>query len=178
VIQRPALADAEIAAATFAKHLDELWAGGRPDKLGWRRIAVDKLHEVVVLPAQRDDGTIDEYYVLLGAEYYDSWPPTAAFVVRDSWVEAPPETRWLPTFKSAPGWFGFNPQCQFPAEYALNGSRTRQLICFTGTAQYYMVDHSPPETAIWRQGQRTVAMTLSRLADVLHQPYYAKPSGD
>lgn len=178
MIERPALSDPEIASATFSKHLHDLWATGRPDRLAWRRITCDPLHEVVVLPAERRDGTVDDYYVLLGAEYYDRWPPTAAFVLPDSWQEATQGSRWLPALTSAPGWFALHASYQFPEEYALDGVRTRQLLCFSGTAQYYMVDHTPPHSAVWRQGERTVAMTLTRLHEVLQPPYYEKPSGD
>jgi hypothetical protein len=176
VIERPALADPEIAAATFAQHLSELWATGRPASKGWRRIQLDPLHEVVALPATRDDGTVDDYYVLLGAEYYDHWPPTVAFVVPESREEARAGSRWLPLIEGV-GWFALHHTAAFPSEYALNGSNQRQLVCFTGTAQYYMVDHAPPESAVWRQGERTVSMTLCRLQEVLNPPFYRGPSG-
>jgi hypothetical protein len=178
VLGRPALADREIAAATFKKHLDEIWDTSVPRRRGWRRVPIDALHEVVFMPATRADGIVDDYYVLLGAEYYDFWPPTAAFVVPETWQEATSGSRWFPALASNPGWFALHTSAGFPEEYALNGSRQRQLVCFSGTAQYYMVDHAPPDTAVWKQGERTVSMTLSRLQEVLRQPYYAHPSRD
>jgi hypothetical protein len=177
VIQRPALADPEVAAMLFKEHLDDLWSGGRPEKLGWRRTPVDALHEVVVLPAKRPDGTIDDYDILLGAEYYDRWPPTVAFVDPDTLAEARLGGRWFPELQVRPDWFALHDGFAFPAEYALNGSTARQLVCFTGTAQYYMVDHQPPETTIWTPGRHTVSMVLMRLHEVLKQPFYLKPSG-
>ena len=178
MIQRPAPADPAIAEATFRKHLDELWATGRPARLGWERSAIDGLHELVGLPAERSDGTVDRYHVLLGAEYYDAAPPTAAFVERDTLKEAQPNSAAFPTFASVPPWFHLHAGYQFPPEFQANGSATRQLVCFTGTAQYYMVDHAPPEEAIWQQGRHTLAMTLNRLHEVLHQPYYRAPSDE
>jgi hypothetical protein len=178
VLGRPALADPEIASATFKQHLDDLWSTSVPERRGWRRIVVDTMHEVVIMPATREDGTVDDYYVLLGAEYYDVWPTTTAFVIPKTWEEATPDSRWFPAFKACPPWFWLHWPYGFPVEYALNGSQQRQLVCFSGTAQYYMVDHNPEETAVWKQGDRTLSMTLSRLHEVLQQPWYAKPSGD
>lgn len=178
MLGRPALADPEIAAATFKKHLDGIWDTSVPGRRDWRRIPLEALHEVIVMPAVRADGTTDDYYVLLGAEYYDLWPPTAAFVVPKTWNEATPGSRWFPDIPNRPDWFALHSPYQFPEEYALNGSRQRQLVCFSGTAHYYMVGHAPPDSAVWKQGERTVSMTLSRLQEVLQPPYYAKPSGD
>jgi hypothetical protein len=177
VIERPALVDPKVAAKTFAAHMNELWASGRPDKLGWRRISIDPLHEVVLLPARREDGTVEDYYVQLGAEFYDRWPPTVAFVVPETWEEAPGNSRWFPMIEGV-GWFALHTGVAFPQEYAVNGEAARQLVCFTGSAQYYMVDHAPPESAIWRQGERTVSMTLSRLHEVLNPPFYKHPAGE
>lgn len=178
MLGRPALADPEIAASTFKKHLDDIWATSVPARRGWRRIPVDALHEVIVVPATRADGNVDDYYVLLGAEYYDFWPPTAAFVIPETWNEATAGSRWFPDIPNRPGWFALHGSHQFPEEYALNGSQQRQLVCFSGTAQYYMVDHAPPDSAVWKSSERTVSMTLSRLHEVLQQPHYARPSGN
>jgi hypothetical protein len=172
VIARPALADPDIGAATLNEHLDQLWATGRPEKLGWRRIPIDKLHTVVVMHGIRADKTVDEYYVLLGAEYYDAWPPTVAFVLPETWAEAKAGTRWLPAF-NPPGWFGLHPNHDFPDDY----KPRRQLVCFSGTAQYYMSDHNPTEAQAWRPGERTVAMTLTRL-ELLLTKHYIAPAGE
>jgi hypothetical protein len=172
----PALADPEIAAATFQAHLDSLFARTRPQKLGWRRIDLDEMHVVVGLPATRPDGQRDDYYVRLGAEYYDEWPPTTAFVVPETWTEAAAESRWSPTIGPVP-WLALHHGYAYPPQYAVDGQQNRQLVCFSGTAEYYMVNHSPTETQQWKRGPRTLAMTLYRLQEVLSDHYIA-PSGD
>lgn len=178
VIARPALADPEIASKTFQTHLAELWGSPTPARRGWRRQRVDALHELITIHATRADETVDDYHVLLGAEYYDRWPPTAAFVNPETLEEALPGSRWLPAFAACPAWFQLHSGHPFPPEYAVNGAQHRQLLCFSGTAQYYMVDHNPEETAIWRPGERTVAMTLARLHELLQQPWYSQPSNE
>lgn len=166
----PTTADPEIAAATFEGHLEDLWASERTRRLGWVLRKLDPLHAVVELPAERADGTVEPYYVKLGAEYYDAFPPAAAFVDPASLEEAAQGTRWLPSIGN-PGWFALHPTYPFP------DGTSRQLVCFSFTAQYYMVSHMPPETAVWKQGRHTVAATLNRLAEVLQAPYYQRPSG-
>ena len=168
----PVKADPEIAAVKFAADLEELWATGRPERLGWQRRALDHLHVAVTLPAKRQDASLDCYHVKLGGEYYDAFPPTAAFVVPETWEEAASSSRWFPAFASTPPWFGLHPSYGFPGE-----SAPRQLVCFTFTAEYYMVQHSPPESTVWQQGKHTVAAPQHRLAEVLQPPFYRGPSG-
>ena len=112
----------------------------------------------------------------MGATYYDYWPPTTAFVDPGSGKEATPGTRWWPRIEGAPD-FGFT-VATFPADYLTRlGESRQQLVCFTATAQYYMVDHNPPEHTVWRQGRQTLARTLGRLHELLGPPYYKGPSG-
>lgn len=170
MLGHPSPTDPEIAAATFESHLDDLWASGRPKRLGWGLRKLDPLHAVVELPAKRADGTVEPYHVKLGAEYYDAFPPAAAFVDPASLEEAAQGTRWFPSIDNT-GWFALHPTYPFP------DGTSRQLVCFSFTAQYYMVSHMPPETAVWKQGRHTVAATLNRLAEVLQPPYYQGPSG-
>jgi hypothetical protein len=170
VLARPTPADHEIAAFTFESHLENLWASARPAQEGWGLTKLDSLHVIVDLPGQRADGTVEPYYIKLGAEYYDAFPPTVAFVDPASREEAAQGTRWLPVITGT-SWFALHPTYTFP-----DGS-SRQLVCFSFTAQYYMVDHMPPETAVWRQERHTVAATINRLAEVLQPPYYQGPSG-
>ena len=170
MLGRPTPADPEIAAATFEDDLTALWASGRPEKLGWGLRRPDSLDAVVELPATRADGTVEHYHVKLGAQYYDAFPPTAAFVDPERLEEAAHGTRWLPSINNPP-WFAIHPAYLFP------DGTSRQLVCFSFTAQYYMVSHMPPETAVWTQGRHTVAATINRLAEVLGSPYYQGPSG-
>lgn len=167
----PTSVDPEVASATFKRHLDELWASGRCTRLGWEITHLDPLHVVVALPAKRPDGTADRYFVKMGAEYYDAFPPTVAFVNPENWTEAANGTRWFPVISPFPPWFGLHPSYGFP-----NGT-SRQLVCFSFTAEYYMTSHSPPADAVWRQGRHTISATLNRLAEVLCPPYYQCPSG-
>jgi len=169
----PSVADVEIAAAVFKEHLDQLWATGRPQRLGWEQIATvpaDPLHVVIKLPAKRPSGEIDSYFVSLGAEYYDAAPPTVAFVQPDTWLQAVEPSLRFPKIEPRPSWFGLEAIHNFP-----NGAK-KQLICFSFTAEYYMVEHSPTESQRWKQGRHTLAATLFRLAEVLAPPHYRGPT--
>jgi hypothetical protein len=168
-VRNLALADPEIAGATFKAHLDGLWSTGRPDRSGWVRNDVDLLHTVVTLPAKRPRGETDAYYFRLGAEYYDAAPPTVALVQPDGVTHPPQQSKWFPVLESLPGWFGLHAQYPWP------GGSLRQLVCFTLSAEYYMTDHSPKESEEWKQGRHTVAATLNRLAEVLSPQYYRRP---
>jgi hypothetical protein len=170
-INAPALVDPEIAAATLRQHIDELWATGRPDRRGWQLTSIDDLHLIVRMPAHRIDGTIDHYHILLGGEYYDAGPPTVAFVDPDTKERTNTKSKWFPQISPTPPWFGLHEAYQYPDKVS------RQLVCFTGTAEYYMTDHSPKESEKWKQGEHTVAMTLNRLQEVLSLPYYVGPHG-
>lgn len=172
----PTPVDLEIAAATFLRDLDQLWASGKPEERGWQRQQLDPLHELIALPGRRDDAPDDEYFVELGAKYYDYWPPTTAFVDPVTQTEAQPNTRWWPKIEGADE-FGFTPTA-FPAGYVTRlGQPMQQLICFTATAQYYMVNHNPPEHTVWKQGDHTLARTLGRLHELLGPPFYKGPAG-
>src|SRR3954470_19577503 len=92
--------DPEVAAATMATHLDDLWAGGEPARRGWKRVPLDPLHEVVILPAgEREEPR--NYFLRLGAASYDLWPPELTFVSPASWK---PVTggEWLPQIQPPP----------------------------------------------------------------------------
>lgn len=173
-----AKADPEVAAAIFARDLDAFWSTGRPQTLGMERTNIDSLHSVVRLTAKRVGGKTDRYFVLLGAEYYNAYPPTVMFVCpgdRDVWLEAKQETVWFPNIKfppQPPPWFQLHPA------YQIDGNpQPRQLVCFSFAAEYYMTNHSPTETQKWVQGRHTVAATLNRLQEVLLPPLYQEPSG-
>ena len=98
------------------------------------------------------------------------------FIDPNTGAEAKPGTRWWPTIEGASE-FGFS-VATFPTEYVTRlGVPLQQLVCFTATAQYYMVDHNPPEHTVWRQGDHTVARTLGRLHELLGPPFYKGPAG-
>jgi len=168
-VNPPALVDVEIAAATLRQHLDELWTTGRPDKKGWQLTWIDDLHLIVRMPAHRKDGTIDHYHIHLGGEYYDAGPPTVGFIDPDTKERTNKKSKWFPKINPTPPWFGLHEAYHYPDK------TSRQLVCFTGSAEFYMTDHSPKETEKWQQGEHTVAMTLNRLQEVLSQPYYVGP---
>lgn len=166
--------DPEVAARTFQRHLDTYWANRGLDSTGWSRTAVDELHTVVSIPARRPDGATEPYFIRLGAEYYDPFPPTVMFVAGTSgWPRARVGTTWWPQL-SPPGWFALHDSRTYtgPGGQSFEG----QLVCFSMTAEYYMSDHSPTENQRWRQGRHTVVATLSRLAEVLGPPHYTGPS--
>ena len=165
----PSPVDTEVATLTFQKHIADLWETSLPGRRGWILTPIDPLHIVVEMAAVRKDGAKDQNFVRLGGEYYDSYPPTTAFVLPPDWSVAPGGSQWFPRVANPP-WFGLH------AAYGFPDGTTRQLVCFTFTAEYYMVNHTPPETTVWRQGNHTLAATLNRLQEVLSQPYYQGPS--
>lgn len=167
----PAPADPESAAALLGDHLKRYWSSRRPGELGITVAKLDALHVIAQLPALRADGTRDTFFVKLGGEYYDAWPPTVAFVEPDAFAEAADQTRWFPKFRQTPSWFGLQASHQF------TDGHIAQLVCFTFTAQYYMTSHGPRDDQVWQQGRHTVAATISRLIEILRAPYYECPAG-
>jgi hypothetical protein len=168
----PVAVDREIAAATLKAHLDTLWASGRPERAGWARIPIDDLHAVIALPSTRSGSGPEPYFLRIGAEYYDAWPVTAVFADPKDWAEASAGSRWIPKIENPPFQFALHVPYGYPSEY-----KFQQLLCFTGTANYYMVSHSPPEHTVWRKGDRSVSHTIARIAELLVEPYYKGPSG-
>lgn len=161
--------DPEVAAATFAKHVMDLWATSQPVLFGWDLWFLDDLHVVVQMRATRSDGTHDRYFVRLGAEYYDAAPPVVTFVTDDGITPARGGTKFWPRIEGVP-WFGLHDVYNFP------GGRRGQLVCFSASAEFYL-DHSPTADARWKRGVHTVAATLHRLAEVLRAPNYKGPAG-
>ncbi|SRR6266542_5736467 len=168
MLARPTPVDSEIAAVIFKEHLDELWANGLAERHGWGRLDLDRLHSVVIMWASRRDGTKDHYFVRLGAEFYDRWPPTVCFLDPTDWRPVTVAKRWWPQV-NFPEWMKFH------LNHQLNGQPS-QLLCFSFTAEYYMVDHQPQELAVWKPGTHTLSATVTKLQEVLGQPYYQKPS--
>ena len=76
----PAPADPEIAAAVFADHVARVSGGAQARERGWVFTWLDAMHVVVAVTGTRPDGQRDGYYLKLGAEYYDRYPPTTSFV--------------------------------------------------------------------------------------------------
>ncbi len=171
MLPHPTPTDPEVAAITFHNHLDELWATNRPTQAGWGRIDLDPLNSIIALPGTREGNARDLYFLLLGAKYHDLYPPTVSFVRPDDWEIARIGTRWFPELIQRPPWFGLHDAYNYP------DGKSRQLVCFSFTAEYYMTNHSPSESAVWKQGRHTVAATLYRLAEVLAKPFYKGPSG-
>ena len=167
MLDRPTAVDPEVAELTFNEHLDELWRSGLPATHGWGRIPLNKLHTVIVLWADRG-GAKEHYFIRLGGEYYDRWPPSVSFVEPSEWQPVKANCRWWPAV-NCPSWLGLH------INHALNGN-PGQLICFSFTAEYYMVDHNPGESAVWTPGVHTLSATLCRLQEALSPPYYHGPS--
>jgi hypothetical protein len=175
-VTAPEAVDQEVAAATFELHLTRFFRTGRGSREGWQRIDLDPLHSVIRIPATRPDGSQDHYFVQLGAEYYDVWPPTASFVRPEGehgWGYPTSSSRWWPKQQNSPGFsFGLHHDYGFP------GGSTGQLLCFSHTFEYYISNHNPTDAERWRQGTHTVSATLTRIAAVLTAPNYQGPSGD
>lgn len=164
----------------MAVHLDDYWDGGRPATLGLERRRIDKLRWVVTIPAHRAYGTVDHYYLLVDATFYDLHPPVLRLVMPPdnespdgAWPEARPGTGYWPTFSKhhRPPWF------QLHEHYKFTDNTEGHLLCFSHSADYYRSGHNPSPTQVWRQGRHTVAASISRVAQVLEPPYYIAPSG-
>lgn len=169
--------DPEVAAVTFNLHLSQFFCTGRASREeDWGRTDLNPIHSVVRVPATRSDGTRDHYFVRLGAEYYDVWPPAVGFVrlaADGGWVLPGPTSRWWPKQQNRPGFsFGLHHDYRYP-----DGS-TRELVCFSHTFEYYISGHNPTDAERWKQGIHTLSATLTRIADALKAPNYQGPSGD
>ncbi|MDQ6797220.1 MAG: hypothetical protein M3011_04190 [Actinomycetota bacterium] len=164
-------ADPGIAAVTFDSHLETYWTNSGRDAKGWSRTQIDALHTVVTIPAPRPDGGVDPYYVRLGADYYDAYPPTVLIVApEEGWPRARAGTPWWPVV-TPPNW------CALHDTYPYSDAQGRplfegQLVCFSMTAEYYMSNHGPTEAQRWTPGRHTVAATLSRLGEILSPLHY------
>lgn len=104
--------------------------------------------------------------------YYDEWPPTVAFVKPEVWEPVTTTCRWWPTVQALPDFalhLGFS---------SYKDGVSRQLVCFSRTAEYYLTGHSPQESEVWRRGVHTLAATLYRLDAVLSSSAYVGPSDD
>ena len=172
----PTKVDIEVATASFRVDLAHFFQRGRGRLPGWERIDLGPICAVVRIPAQRADGSVDDYFVRLLAECYPMWPPIVTFVRpddRDGWVEARDGSRWWPRQQNSPGFpFGLH------AAYTYPDGTTRQLVCFSHSLDYYLSNHTPSVRERWQQGRHTVTATLTRLADALRAPNYQGPSGD
>ena len=166
MLARPTPVDGEVAAVTFKSHLDELWTSSLAADNGWGRFTLDPIHVIITMWAVRQDGLREHYFVQLGGEYYDQWPPTVCFVEPQQWKPVGSASRWWPQI-ACPDWFGL---------HLSHPGISRQLVCFSFTAEYYMVDHTPILPAVWKPGVHTLAATLMRLQEILRFPHYQKPS--
>lgn len=178
----PAATDPEIAAAVFADHVARVESSAQARAHGWTLTLLDPLHVIVDITGTRATGERDNYYVKLGAEYYDRYPPTTSFVspprpgsgsvgMRTEWAEAPAGSRWLPNVTSLP-WFAVH------SDYSnFTDGTIRQLVCCSMTLEYYISGHGPTSGQTWRQGRHTLAATLNRVQDALSSKDYQGPAG-
>lgn len=177
----PAPADEEIAAATFAQHLNSFFTNSPRVGPGWAKIELDPLHVVVVVPALREDGRVDPMFVLLDGTWYDGYPPRVHFANPISgWPASEPGSDHYPAIVGSPGVAGGSGQApiQFALHhnYGLQTGEVRQLLCFSHSFDYYFSSHSPSVEQRWTPGVHTVSATLSRIAQVLEPPAYLGPS--
>jgi hypothetical protein len=179
----PEPSDPEVAAATFAEHLDRFFADRRHQVDGWGLIRVSPRVAVAVVPAQALAGGVDPYFVRMDADWYDRYPPKVAFaepVV--GWPDAPYGSQHYPAIAGSPtpegpGYAGQAiVQFALHANYSFEGGEQRQLVCFSHSFDYYTSGHNPTDEQRWVQGTHTVSATLSRLHSVLQAPSYLGPS--
>lgn len=166
----PSMADTEVASKKFKADLDALWATGKPERQGWTREQLDTLTWRVSIFATRPDGTRDQYWAKLGADYYDEAGPTVLFIDPADNSVAPNGSRWLPKLTKNPEWFALH------AAYA-SANYTGQLVCFSYNAFYEFTHGRPNADNCWIQGVHTVAAAIYRLEEALGKEYYECPSG-
>jgi len=173
----PAPVDPEIAAAVFGDHVARAEASDLARDHRWVFTRLDPLH--VVVRVQPADPTADgsHYFVKLGAEYYDQYPPTTAFVCppqecgdRAPWSPAPPKSRWLPVVEALQ-WFAIHEAYQY------NGGGSGQLVCCSMTFEYYITGHAPASGQRWQQGRHTLVATLTRIQEALDRATYKGSAG-
>jgi hypothetical protein len=172
LLLRPIQADPDVATALFQEHLDDLWTTDVPGALQLSRQRVDSRHELIGLTAVRTTARRDQYFALLGADFYDRWPPTVAFVDPEHLTQPAANSRWWPHFSSYPEWAMIEHQHDFS-----DGVR-RQLVCYSFAADYYIVPHNLVRCCLWCQGRHTVTATITRLAELLRPPFYSGPADE
>lgn len=183
----PEPADEEVAAAVFASHVARVSASTQARARGWRFTWLDPLHVVVSVHATRATGEQDIYYVKLGAEFYDLYPPTTSFVCpppqraatavdQHQWPAARQGSRWFPLVDSLP-WFAIHDAYPFQVPSNSDNASTRQLVCCSMTLEYYLSNHQPTPGQRWQQGRHTLGATLNRIHDALNTVNYKGPSG-
>lgn len=164
----PTLADPEIAAGKLERDIDAVRASSSSQYYAWKFLRQDSMHWLVGLVGKRPEGTQDEYWVRLGAEYYDEAGPTVLFCEPDGQTFVG-ESRWLPRLHTNPLWFRVHAHFK-------HSNYDGQLICFSFNA-YYELTHSPPKpTERWRQGEHTVSVAIFRLQETLGPEFYQCPS--
>jgi hypothetical protein len=162
MLERPTSVDSEVAAVTFNDHLDMLWTNGIAAENGWGRIPLDPIHSIITMWATKPNDEKEHYFIRLGGEYYDRWPPTVSFVDPDEWKPIDKPCRWWPAI-NFPEWFRLH----------LNHPHVGgQLVCFSFSAEYYMTPHTPSEAAVWTPGKHSLSATLTKLQEVLGKQYY------
>jgi hypothetical protein len=173
----PAPADAEIAAAVFADDVARAEASDLAREHEWVFHRLDALHVVVRVRPVGPAADGSHYFVKLGAEYYNQYPPTTAFVCppqdpgdQAGWAPAPPGSRWLPAVGALP-WFAVH------AEYQYADRLKRQLVCCSMTFEYYVTGHAPTPGQRWQPGRHTLVATLTRIQDALDGPAYQGNAG-
>jgi hypothetical protein len=177
----PSLADPEIAGQTFSDHIAKAMASSLAGREHWTSTMIGPRSAIVHMWATREDGTRDEYHLMLTADYYDQWPPRAVFVAppdvdSQDWTDPTIDSRWMPIIDqqiTTANQFAFHPRYQYVTE----GNAQRQLICFSHSFDYYITGHGPSDGQCWKQGRHTLMATLSRIQEALRAPAYKGPAG-
>ncbi len=182
----PVRADPQVAAATFAAHLDRALTSPVGARSGWSVTWVSPLQAIVRMTATRQDGTKDEFYLRLRADWYDQWPPEGTFVVppkvgQTEWGLPSDQSRWLPKMVNrADGSFALHNRYTFTEEVKQQYPEVThgQLVCCSMSFGYYISGHEPTPGQRWTQGRHQVTALLSRVQEMLLSPHYEGPAGD
>ena len=176
----PEPSDPEIAATTFAKHLERFFADPRRQVDGWGRIQLTPLTAIIAIPGATAD-RVDPYFVRMDGRWYDRYPPKVAFVEPvGGWPEAQFGSPHYPAIAGSPipgGGYPGQTTIQFALhpQYGFEDGQ-RQLLCFSHSFDYYISGHQPTDQQRWVQGTHTLSATLTRIRTVLSAPSYLGPS--
>jgi hypothetical protein len=179
----PAPAEFGQARAALDRHLRIVLAGRSLSSVGWeqpdpltlyvpmRGFAVDTAASAYGFdpadPETIGDGPFtgappgDEYLLRLHFSHYPNWPASARFVNPTTRQFALADKCWLPSIS------GTN-ELAVHDNYGGNGG---QVICCSGTLEFYLINHGVEDKHRWRAGS-SFAITLNVLSRYLRPPTY------
>lgn len=160
----PIRQDEEIASLKLEQDIAIVAASDNCEYYRWSFNRLEKMYWIWGLFAERPDGTRDQYWVRLGAEYYDASGPTVYFCDPDG-IIFHGVSHWFPKLAQNPPWAALHPNYQ-------HKDHSGQLVCYSYNAIYELTHGAPAEHLRWQQGVHKVSAALNKLQHVLEPEYY------